>query len=82
MSPLGRGIESEGRDVTVSLSPVSEDESYTSWKDKADMVDPSCCTLGFKEPLRLVVLGQEAEREGVGSCGFDAVVGRSASCWG
>jgi len=79
MSPLGRGIESEGRDVTVSLSPVSEDESYTSRKNKADMVD---CTLGFKEPLRLVVLGQEAEREGVGSCGFDAVVGRSASCWG
>jgi len=56
MSPLGRGIESEGRDVTV---PVSEDEAYTSRKDKADMVDPSCCTVGFKEPLRLVVLGQE-----------------------
>lgn len=78
---LGRGIEPDGRDVTVSLSqalPLFEDESR---KDKAHMVDPSCCILGFKEPSRLVVLG-EAEREGVGSCGFDVVAGRSVSCGG
>lgn len=59
-------------------SLVSDDESYASRKDKADMVDPSCCILEFKEPSRLVVLGQEVEREGVGSC----VVGRSVSCGG
>jgi hypothetical protein len=86
MSPcavkLGRGIESEGRDVTVffsEASSLSADELYVS---KADMVDPSYCILEFKEPLRLVVLGQEAERKGVGSCGFDGVASRSASCGG
>ena len=42
----------------------------------------SCCILEFKEPLRLVVLGGEAEREGVGSCGFDVVAGRSVGCGG
>ena len=46
------------------------------------MVDPSCCILEFKEPLRLVVLGEEVEREGVGSCGFGVVAGRSVSCGG